>query len=93
MLCTSLNDLRKENNILKLQIEELKESEEHTEIGRAKVSHTTNNQETDDLKVAALNVVPNKLYTCIRCEKDVNSEKGLKGHMIFKHTDSTLNRV
>ena len=56
-----LNDLRKENNVLKQQIEELKESEEHKENGRAKVSYTTNNQESNDINVAALNVIPNKL--------------------------------
>ena len=27
------------------------------------------------------------------CENDFNSEKGLKTHMIFKHTNSTLNCV
>ena len=36
-----------------------KKTEDHKEIGRAQVSHTTDNQENNDLKVAALNVKPN----------------------------------
>ena len=55
-----LYDLRKENNAFKQRIEELKKkTEDHKEIGRAQVSHTTDNQENNDLKVAALNVKPN----------------------------------
>ena len=46
-----LNDLRKENNALKQQIEELKELEEYKEIGRAQVSHTTDNRKKMTLKL------------------------------------------
>ena len=60
---------------------------------RAQVSHTTYNQENNDFKVAVLNVKPIKLYTCSMCEKDFKSEKGLKCHMIFKHTSNTKNHV
>ena len=47
---------------------ELKESEEHAEIIRAKLTHTTNNQETEDLKVAALYLILNRfiLAVCVK---------------------------
>ena len=46
-------------------------------------------QENKDLEVEALKPLKKKCYTCNMCEKDFNSEKSLKGHIIFKHTSST----
>lgn len=48
-------------------------------------------QEDKDLEVEALKPLKKKCYTCNMCEKDFNSEKSLKGHIIFKHTSSTKN--
>ena len=45
-------------------------------------------QENKDLEVEALTPLKNKCNTCNICEKVFNSEKGLKGHIIFKHTSS-----
>ena len=87
-----LEDLRKENYVLKQEIAKRFESEEHEEIviDKPQLSHQTDDQTNKDSKALDLNLHKNKLYTCSMCEKDFNSEKGLKGHMIFKHTNSPL---
>ena len=43
-------------------------------------------QENKHLEVEALKPSNYKCHSCNMCEKDFNSEKGLKGHNIFKHT-------
>ena len=69
---------RKENNQLK---ESLGNAEEINK-------ELPDNQENKDLEVEALKLLKNKCCSCNMCEKDNNSEKGLKGHIIFKHTSS-----
>ena len=63
-------------------------SEEHKDIGKdeIKLSDETDDQKNKDRKVAALILMKNKFYFCNMCDKDFKSEKGLKGHMTFKHT-------
>ena len=80
---------------MKQKITKQNESEEQKQICKAKtqLSQTTDDHQNKDLKVAAVKFIKDKLYTGRMCEKDFNSEKGLKGHIIFKHTSSTLPSV
>ena len=65
-------------------------------MGKAetKLSDETDDQRNQDKKVAALKILRDKFFSCNMYEKECNSEKGLKGHMIFKHTiSSTLTKA
>ena len=73
---------------MKQEIAKRFESEEHEEIviDRPQLSHITDDQTNKLSKALELNLLKNKPYTCSVCEKYFNSEKGLKGHMIFSST-------
>ena len=70
------NIVREENNLLQ------------ESLGNAEEIENELPGDQEDKEVEAPKSFNNKCYACNMCEKDFNSEKSLKGHIIFKHTSS-----